>query len=202
MGKNIMPSSCCVIVAAGLSSRMGSFKPLLPIAGKPAIVYLADHLFQAGVDQCIIVTGYRGDEIRAACASMPAIIWGYNPDYAETDMFTSVKIGFSLVPKNCRRVLMMPADIPLIQAETVKAMLAANTALAIPVYQGKKSHPISLSSELMPALIEWKGSRGLKGAFENLGIKPELIPTNDPFGLMDMDTPEDYEKLLSFAVRD
>lgn len=189
-------TSCCVIVAAGLSSRMGKLKPLLPIAGKPAIIYLIGNMFLAGVNQCVVVTGYRGDEIRSACSDMPNIIWGHNPDYASTDMFTSVKIGFSLVPKECRRILMTPADIPLIQEDTIRTLLNTDAPLAFPVYQGKQSHPLSLTPELLPRIMSWKGEMGLKGALDSLDIEPVLLPVNDPFGLMDMDTPEDYEKLI------
>lgn len=192
-------TSCCVIVAAGLSSRMGRFKPLLPIAGKPAIVFLIGHLLAAGVDTCVVVTGHRGDEIRSACAAIPDIIWGENADYATTDMFASVKIGFSLVPETCTRILMTPADIPLIQKETIRSMLDTDAPLAFPVYQGRKSHPLSLSPVILPQILNWNGEMGLKGAFSSLDIAPALIPTDDPFGLMDMDTPEDYEKLLSYV---
>lgn len=187
----------CVIPAAGLSSRMGKFKPLLPIDGKPAIVYLVETMFRSGVDGCIIVTGHNGDRIQKACAGLPNILWASNPDYQTTGMFESAQIGFSLLPKDCSRVLLIPADIPRVSYETVKDLLRIDNPLVFPSFQLKKGHPVSIAPQLLPTLCAYDGPDGLRGAFRTLDVTPSYLNTADPYILMDMDTPEDYEKLIS-----
>ena len=70
-----MSKNVCVILAAGLSSRMGSYKPLLKIQEKPSIVYLIQHLRAAGIDECIIVTGHNSVLLTDACKDFKNIIF-------------------------------------------------------------------------------------------------------------------------------
>jgi len=189
--------TCSVILAAGLSSRMGSFKPLLPIDGKPSILFLLDKFILAGVDSCVIVTGHNSEQIREACADRPHLIWGFNPEYASTGMLESAKIGFSLVPPACDRVLLTPADIPLVKTETIRLLAESEEPLLFPSYEYRKGHPVSISAKLLPALLQYNGEKGLHGAFCSLPVEPAYLETDDKYILMDMDTPEDYQKLIN-----
>ena len=189
--------SCCVILAAGLSSRMGRFKPLLPIEGRPAIVHLIHTLQSAGVDECIIVTGHRAEEIEQACHSVKKVSFVHNPDYATTGMFESAKIGFGAVASDCTRVLFTPADIPLIPKEIVKTLLANNEPLIYPSYQYHKGHPVILDADLLSRVLAFEGKGGLRGALASLPVEPSYLVTDDPRILMDMDTPEDYQAIVS-----
>ena len=56
-----------IVLAAGLSSRMGLFKPLLTLGGEPLIQRVIDALVESGgISDVIVVTGYRGEELTAA----------------------------------------------------------------------------------------------------------------------------------------
>ena len=115
--------TCCVIMAAGLSSRMGRYKPLLPVSGQPAIVHLVSAMLKGGVGHCIIVTGYRADDLKDACRDLTDISFVHNPDFATTDMFASAKIGFRAVTKEYSRILFTPADIPLIPVSVIRDLI-------------------------------------------------------------------------------
>ena len=91
---------CAVVAAAGLSSRMGAFKPLLPIDGQPAIVHLLQTFLSAGVSQVILVTGYRHAELAQICHPIQQVTCVQNPDFARSQMFDSVRLGLSAVPKS------------------------------------------------------------------------------------------------------
>lgn len=190
-------TTCCVILAAGLSSRMGSFKPLLPIAGKPSVLFLLDNLTQGGVDSCVIVTGHNAAQIREACKERPNLIWGFNPEYASSGMLESAKIGFSLVPPECDRILLTPVDIPMVRPETIRLLAESEEPLLFPSFQHRKGHPVSLSAQFLPALLQYHGEGGLRGAFHSLTAEPSYLETDDINILRDMDTPEDYRKLLN-----
>lgn len=194
-----VPKICCIILAAGLSSRMGDFKPLLPVNGKPAILFLMDKIFSAGVDSCVVVTGHNREILQNACSSISNIIWGYNPRYSETGMLESAKIGFSLIPDNCSRILLTPADLPLIRSETFRNIIAIDAPLIFPSYQHHRGHPVCISSRFQQDLVSYTGSEGLRGAFRSLRVEPVYYNTDDPYILLDMDSPQDYERILSIA---
>ncbi|MCR5666683.1 MAG: nucleotidyltransferase family protein [Eubacterium sp.] len=188
--------SCCIIIAAGLSSRMKNFKPLLPIHNQPAIVHLVHSMQKAGVDHVIIVTGHRSDELITACFSLDHVSFVHNPNYASSGMIESAKIGFSKVLKEYSRILFTPADIPLIPSSIIKELLHSEAPLIYPSYQFKKGHPVVFDACYLKSLIAYNGDCGLRGAFAALNISPSYLTTDDPRILMDMDTPDDYQKLL------
>ncbi len=191
-----MKKSCCVIVAAGLSSRMGDFKPLLPIQGKPAIVHLIGTMQKAGIDHCIVVTGHRADDLIKACAHLSSVSFVHNPDYASTDMLASVKIGFRAVSEEYSRVLLTPADIPLIPEAVIRELLNMMDPLIYPIYEDTTGHPVSIDTAYLDDLCVFHGDGGLRAALEALPVTPSYLQTNDPRILMDMDTPADYRQIL------
>ena len=191
-----MPHVCAVVVAAGLSSRMHTFKPLLPIKNKPAIVHLSDVLLSAGVSRVIVVTGFRHTELEVSCSEIEQIQFVHNPDYASTQMFDSAKIGFASVPPEYDRILFMPADIPLVSSHTIISLLEQDAPLLFPSYHYHRGHPMALDAWLLPYITQYIGTGGLRGAIAALPVEPAYLVVEDPFVLMDMDTPSDYLTLL------
>lgn len=188
--------TCAVIVAAGLSSRMGAFKPLLPLDGKPAVICLLDTLMASGVSMAILVTGFRHSELVAACRDISNLILIHNAAYASTQMFDSAKLGFAAVPSECDRVLFTPADIPLVSQRTIHRLISADAPVMFPGWPHRKGHPIALDAALLPYILHFNGSGGLKNALAALPVHPVYAELDDPFIFMDMDTPTEYQALV------
>lgn len=184
-----------IVAAAGCSSRMGSFKPLLPLGGRPAIVRLLSSLLSGGAAHCIVVTGYRRHELEAVCGSNPNLSFVHNPRYAETEMFDSARLAFPLLPEDCDRVLFTPADIPLVSPDTVRAVLSVSAPLVYPSCGNRRGHPFAFSASLLPALRIDSGEGGFRGAFARLGVSPAYAVVEDAFIRADMDTPDEYHAL-------
>lgn len=178
-----------LLVAAGLSSRMGGFKPLIELGGKPLIDHALDTFCTALISETVIVTGHRHEEIEAHLSGR-GIHFIHNENYASTDMFASVKLGLSYLAGRCGRVFILPADIPLVRPFTIEAMLLCDPegGAVKPVYRGKSGHPLLLDAALIPCILRYRGENGLKGALEGGGIRKLSLP--DPGILMDADTPE------------
>jgi len=187
--------TCAVITAAGLSSRMGRYKPLLPYGGSTIARCCVDHLRSAGVSEIVIVTGFRGDELREALKDC-GIIFAENPAYRTTHMFDSLRIGLAALPEDCGRVLVQPIDMPAILPETIAALLESSHSAVRPVCGGVTGHPLLLDAALIPRILTYSGEDGLRGALRSLCISVEGFQTEDEGTLMDADTAEDYEKLL------
>ena len=183
-----------LISAAGLSSRMGAFKPLLPFGNGTIISRCVDNMRCAGAENVLIVTGYKAEEIKAQRA-LAGCGFVHNPDYAQNQMFDSVCIGLRELEGKCSKVLISPVDVPAVKAETVKALLAASGDVVRPVYKGKNGHPIVLDGKCIGAVLSYSGEGGLRGAIDALGFEVKEIECDDALCCIDADRPADYEIL-------
>jgi len=190
--------TCAVIVAAGRSSRMGAFKPLLPVGskGEPALLYLINTLHSVGIDLIFVVTGAKANLLEKACENMSSVTFVHNPDYATTEMFHSACLGLRALPKNCERILFTLVDIPLVKEKTVKKLLSRSGQLVYPSYKYRRGHPFVFNANLIPYILNHDGSGGLRRVFNQMNDIAEYVVVDDPFILMDIDTPEDYINLL------
>jgi CTP:molybdopterin cytidylyltransferase MocA len=197
------PRACAVILAGGLSSRMGSgFKPLLTLAGMSALALVADTFRRAGVADILAVTGHRALEVTAE-ANRIGIRSVYNPQY-ETGMFSTVKTGLAVLPHSADRVFITPVDVPLFRPATALRLLERTAALdappiVYPVFSGERGHPPCIDTAIVPAVLAHIGGGGLRQALA--GFDFEEIPVPDANILADMDTPEDYAVLRALADR-
>ncbi len=190
-------TSGALIVAAGMSSRMGDFKPLLNIGAISIAQRVVATFQQAGVEKIVMVTGYNAVALERHLAGN-GIVFLRNENYETTHMFDSACIGLRYLQDKCDRVLFTPVDIPLFTAATVQTLLASGAALASPVCEWETGHPILIASDLIPALLADSGEGGLRGALERCGVPMTLIPVQDRGVLHDADTPEDYRALLAY----
>lgn len=186
-----------LIVAAGMSKRMGEFKPMLSIGSISIAQRVVVTLSQAGVSKIVMVTGYNAT-ILERHLSGNGIIFLRNEQYETTQMFDSVKIGLSYLQDKCDKVLFTPVDVPLFTARTVKTILDSGAPLAVPMCEGKQGHPILIARELIPEILNDCGEMGLKGAMDRCSVPLLRIDVEDPGTIHDADTPEDFSALVEY----
>jgi len=188
-----------IVLAAGLSKRMGRFKPLLPLGACRTVERVADLFLAAGIKDVLVVTGHRGAEVRQATASR-RVRWFDNPDY-RNGMFTSVLAGIRALPDHCRGFFIHPADIPLVRPHTVRRVTAAfenaSTTIFYPTFDGRRGHPTLIRSCLGTQILQWPGMGGLRAFLHGHEIESLEVPVADEAVLLDLDTPEDYDRLLA-----
>ena len=184
-----------VVAAAGLSSRMGEFKPLLPFDGVTVIERCIANLRSAGAAEIVVVTGHRAAEL-AARLSGSGVQCVHNPRYAETQMFDSLCLGLRALSGDCDTILLTPGDVPLVDAETVQALLRQRGGFVCPVCNGRRGHPVALDAAWRAALLDYSGEGGLRGAVAALGIPTATVEVADRGMHLDLDTPEDYREAL------
>ena len=184
-----------VVVAAGMSSRMGDFKPMLSIGSISVAQRVVATLKQAGAARVVVVTGYNAEELERHLASS-GVVFLRNENYRTTHMFDSALIGLRYLRDKCRQVLFTPVDIPLFTTATVDALLTSGAELACPVCGGTRGHPILMSANVIDRVLEDSGEGGLSGALSRCGVPMTLVEVDDPGILHDADTPEDYRELL------
>lgn len=188
-----------LVAAAGLSTRMGAFKPMLALGEETLLRHGLRTLLQAGAHPVIVVTGRQAKLLEHSLSDLPVQCL-YNPRYAQCQMFDSVKLGLAALEGQCDQVLFSPGDAPAYSAETVSALLAHSGQLCCPVCGGKRGHPVLLPGQLIPQLLAYEGPGGLAGAMEHCG-GAVLVETGDRGILLDADTPEDYRALLDYKAQ-
>ena len=184
-----------VVVAAGMSSRMGDFKPMLSIGEISVAQRVVATLRQAGAERVVVVTGYNADELERHLSKSGGV-FVRNEEYRTTEMFDSALIGLKYIRGKCDRILFTPVDVPLFTAATVRGLLDSGAELACPVCGGQRGHPILMSPNVVDRLLRDSGEDGLKGALGRCGVPMTLVDVPDPGILHDADTPEDYRQLL------
>ncbi len=192
-----MGGLAAVILAAGASSRMGRFKPLLVIDGRTMVQRVVDSMRNAGADPVVVVTGYQAEQL-CAHLSGQKLTFVHNSRYYDTQMTDSLLLGLAALPAGTSRVLVAPADVPLVKAETISALLATPGAFIRPVHGSRGGHPALIEYSLYPLIKEYAGTGGLRGAAAAYGIQVVDVPVNDPGATLDGDTQAGYEQLLQY----
>ena len=184
-----------VIVAAGMSSRMGEFKPMLQI-GKISIVQrIITNFQQANVSPIVVVTGHRAKELEKHIAKL-GVICVRNEKYEQTEMVDSAKIGFSYIVDKCDKVFFTPVDIPLFTMNTLNQLLETDCDVAKPVYQQVDGHPILIKREVLLKVLKLDGEKSLKNALSKCAQDIKMVCVQDDGILHDVDTPKQYRELL------
>ena len=108
-----------IILAAGLFSRMGSFKPLMPLGGKLLIHRVIESLKNSFrvVDPIGVVTGHRSEEAYALSKQGVEVV--LNADYAKGEMLSSVLRGIQALPAGAEGFLLAFADQPAVLSSTI-----------------------------------------------------------------------------------
>lgn len=188
-------SFAALIVAAGKSSRMGSFKPMLNLGSISIAQRVVANFRQAGIRKIVMVTGYNAGELEHHLAGLN-IVFLRNDNYETTQMFDSVKIGLEYLKSKADTIFFTPVDVPLFTSGTVSKMAEINAPIMIPVCCGTQGHPIALGSHLIDSILSDSGERGLRGAIEACGESITYVDVEDAGTIHDADTPAEYEELL------
>ena len=184
-----------VVLAAGYSSRMGFFKPLALLNGVSALERILRSMRGAGVRNVLVVTGFNEDVVASAAqrAGARAV---YNPRYAE-GMFTSVQVGVAALPHSADAFFLLPVDIPTVRVSTLRLMMesASSNGILHPLFRGKRGHPPLIAAALAPHILDFSGEGGLRAFFDGWATWNQDFDVADEGVLMDMDTPQDFEKI-------
>lgn len=187
-----------IVLAAGLSSRMGVQKLLLPFGGKKVISHIVDQLLASSIDEVHVVVGHNAEQISAELSGRAVSIVN-NPDYT-SGMLSSVRCGLKSLPERCRAVMVVLGDQPSITTELIDRMLKSFTAtekdILVPLYQSKRGHPILFSLQYRDEIMTNYDDVGLRGLMHEHSEDVFELEVPTASVLFDMDYPQDYRREL------
>ncbi|KAF0218888.1 MAG: hypothetical protein FD174_2671 [Geobacteraceae bacterium] len=190
-----------ILPAAGLSRRMGRCKQLLPLGDRPVIDRCIETVASAGIADIVVVTGGpHGDGIADAVRHLHVKI--ARNEAPGSDMAASVRIGLAAVSSKADAVLVFIPDHPLVSTATCKAILERHLmesdAIIVPTFQGRRGHPPLFPRALLEELAYLPTLRHI---MQKHGGIVALLETADQGTVQDMDTMEDYRKVMEIFTR-
>lgn len=200
MDTNKQPcNAAAVVLAAGMSRRMAAAGPkqLLLIAGKPLLQHTLESIHAAGVSEIVLVLGAEAETIQQQIPLHGARVV-LNPEYRQ-GMGTSLRAGLAAVTSAADAALIILADQPFVQPETLKRLIAFHeqspAQIVLPLYRGFRGNPVLLDRSVFPEVMGLSGDVGCRAIFGSHTEGIHKLEVDDPGILLDIDTEADLVRV-------
>ena len=198
-----------ILLAAGVSRRMGTLKALLDWHGRPLIMHQIVALREAGADEVVVVLGHRADELQARIGanrdvySVGNVRCVINSDYSQGKT-TSIKTGLRAISNEAGpsgAILMLNVDQPrsmTVIQDVLIAHQSGDALITIPTCGGKGGHPIAVDRRLLGEMLEInEATQGLRAVTQRHEQSTNRLELGTPELLWDVNTPEQYQAALA-----
>jgi len=201
-----------IILAAGGSTRYGRPKQLLLWHGKPFIRVVAETALSAGLARLVVVTGAHAELVENALDGLPLLLVR-NQDW-QSGQSSSIQVGLRTLLQRSKEgetfqlpagqgevgaALFLLADQPQITSAIVRALVEHHSSTLAPIIApqvaGQRANPVLFDRVTFPDLMALSGDVGGREIFKRFPV--EGLPWNDSSLLADVDTPQDYRKLVN-----
>ncbi len=190
-----------VVLAAGASTRFGAPKQLLDWKGEPFVRVVARRALEAGLSPVIVVTGEQTAQIRNAVEGLDVRVV-FNPDW-NSGQASSIKVAVSHLDPQLRffpgGVVFLLADQPQVTTTVIQALTSLHAQTLHPVIApmvlDRRANPVLFDHSTFSDLLTLEGDVGGRGIFHKHHV--EYLPWHDDSLLLDVDTPEHYQRLIS-----
>jgi molybdenum cofactor cytidylyltransferase len=145
-----------------------------------------------------VVAGYRVEDLLTAVKPLPVKVI-FNPHFAR-GMYSSVQVAVGSLEPEIEAFFILPVDIPLVSAETIRKMVEAfgkscAPKIIYPVYNGRRGHPPLIWVGYKEEIIEEIQPEGLRSFLNKHEPHAFELTVADEAVLLEMDTLEEYRRL-------
>jgi len=191
-----------LVLAAGLSRRMGTNKLLLPFGERTVLGQVVTLLAGCPLGEIIVVTGHEREKIeemlRRYHGPRGVLRFVYNPHYATGEMLSSIQAGLAALRSDCEAALIVLGDQPQIQQRVVEQVIAARApgAVVIPSSNQRGGHPILIGRACWAEVLALPHTANLREVLRAHAGWVRYVEVDTETILRDMDTPEDYSRMV------
>jgi molybdenum cofactor cytidylyltransferase len=202
MNRNRQKSGVSAIVlAAGMSRRMGAPKQLLRIGGETILGRTLRNVRASAVGEIVLVLGHAATDVEKEISTEGVKIV-YNREYQQ-GMGTSLRTGLAALGAETNAALVVLADQPFVSPETLNKLIAcreqSRPQIIIPMYKGFRGNPVLLDRVVFPELSALSGDVGCRAIFGSHTENIRKLEVDDVGILLDIDSQEEYRKLADEA---
>jgi molybdenum cofactor cytidylyltransferase len=189
---------CAIVLAAGCSSRMGVQKLLLPFGQATVISHIVGQVTTSMVKKTYVVVGHQAQEVTRELAGNTVSIIN-NKEYT-SGMLASFRAGLRHISRQFNGILVVLGDQPTITSAIIDEMILASRGtekkIVVPVYNGRRGHPIIISTEYRDAILSNYDDVGLRGVLQEHKDDVFEVNVSNPAVCADMDYPADYQRRI------
>ena len=187
-----------VILSGGASSRMGSPKALLPYQGRPFLEHLLKITIHPGIGARRVVLGADAESI-AKAIPLKAHEMIINSQW-EKGQLSSIQAAVRKLPAGTEGMLLLLIDHPLISSALVGELIAqfhkSKKPIVLPVYEGRRGHPVIFSASLYPELLRAPAETGARAVVWAHADEVEEVPTNEEGCVLNLNNPETLNRAM------
>jgi molybdenum cofactor cytidylyltransferase len=188
-----------IVLAAGLSTRMGQQKLLLPWGSKTVIEHIVNTILESGLAPIVVVTGKRDKKLNSILNRLD-ITRVVNTEYANGSMVTTLKKGISVIQDTPLSAFMVfLGDQPSLQIDTIRKLIATykgtNSEIVVPSYQYHQGHPWLIDRKLWQEIMRLSTQDTLIKFLAQYKKSTQYVLVDSPTILEDMDTPEEFQRI-------
>ncbi|MGE5679065.1 MAG: selenium cofactor biosynthesis protein YqeC [Pseudomonadota bacterium] len=190
-----------IILASGLSRRMGTNKLLLPLGGIPVIERILAETVRSKLEEVILVCA--GEEVAEAGRRYGVKI--VHNDFPQEGQSRSVRLGTAAAAEYADGLMFIVGDQPLVTADIINQLVqrfrTADCSAVVSYYKGRRGNPVIFSSRSREELMGLQGDSGGRVLLGKMEAGIEAVEFNDERPGIDIDTAEEYEKLLGYIEK-
>jgi molybdenum cofactor cytidylyltransferase len=175
-----------LILAAGESRRMGQPKALLTIHGHTFVENLIG-ILNMYCDHVVVVLGHNPEPIRRAIGDSATVVINHNYSLGQ---FSSMQAGLKALPSNLDGLIFTLVDHPAPDPETVRNLISQEAPISIPVYYGRKGHPVYFRRDVLTEFLGLSADSQANVVSRRHAMETRLVKVDDPGILDDIDDPE------------
>jgi molybdenum cofactor cytidylyltransferase len=201
-----------VVLAAGMSTRMGRNKLLLTFRDKPLVVHAVDTLLASKAGEIIVVLGYESEKVWDRLEDYAGQVSNggqrrrlrlvKNPDYRD-GLSTSVRTGVQAVSPEAEAIMIYLADQPLLEPGDVDRIIEAfasakadDKMIVVPFFKEERGNPVVLDASLRDSILGIIGDVGCKGVIKRYPEKVYAIEMENDHVVRDVDDVQAYKRLV------
>lgn len=192
------PRVAGIVLAAGRSTRMGRPKQLLPFRGRTVLECVVDNALASSLHRVVVVLGHEAENVMPLLGHR-RVTTVVNPLYGEGQS-SSLKAGLGALTGETDAALFLLGDQPLVTPATIDLLIAAYadspSPIVIPTFEGQRGNPVLFSRETFPRIEALNGDCGARVLFQEYAEEIHIVVVNTPAIHFDLDTEEDYLRLL------
>ena len=192
-----------IVLAAGMSTRLGQAKHLVTVGGKTLLARVVAAALESELSEVVVVLGNEAERVLAALGSLGrherlrAVV---NERY-EGGMAGSLQVGLLPVKERYPAVMFLLGDQPLIDAGAINLLLSrfwsTDKDICVPVQGKKQGNPVCFSRRFYEQILSIQGDTGAREIIRRHPEDVLWVEIGNPSFFLDIDRAEDLERLLA-----